>query len=107
MKIGIADAGVYLAAMFPATLAARPVLIPWNEFTIVKQPFIGYSRYELTLAQLPEIHIILPEKVAEEISAYLKNKQNSFFDNSLTEGSQSCLDVFELTGENRKQDRLR
>jgi hypothetical protein len=69
VKIGIADAGVYLAAMFPATLAARPILIPWNEFTIVKQPYIGCCRYELTPAQLPEIHIILPGKVAEEIAA--------------------------------------
>ncbi len=67
LRLGITSSGVYVSAIFPLDRVIRPVVIPWEELSIVEQQYIGSDRYELIPSKLPEIQIILPRKTAEEL----------------------------------------
>jgi hypothetical protein len=69
-KVGVTKHGLYIGSMLPFDPFFKSVLIPWNELTILKVPYLGIDQYELELVSLPGIKIILPPAVAQEVRAY-------------------------------------
>ena len=65
--IGTADRGLLFRAVGPLRLLFRPILIPWDEFLIANQGYIGTSRDELILERILEVQIILSGSVTNRL----------------------------------------
>jgi hypothetical protein len=69
-KVGLTKHGLYIGSMLPFDPFFKSVLIPWGDFSIVRVSYLGLDQYELELVRLPEVKIILPPAVAQEVRAY-------------------------------------
>lgn len=54
-RVGAVRGGIYLKPSFPASLAHKPVFLPWTEITVVT--FLGYA--QLSLSRLPGLPVYL------------------------------------------------
>lgn len=88
---------MFVSGIGPLRLLFRPILIPWDEMIIAEQPFVGLKRYELIPLEVPELQLILPKTLANNLNQEMKNVIHSLDD----EESSLSLSVEEFEGEYR------
>ena len=67
-RVGAVSGGIYLEPSFPASLAFRPVFLPWTDITVATFPW-GFGLAQLNLNRLPGLPVYLFGKYFRQLQS--------------------------------------
>ena len=69
--VGVNDAGLYLALLFPFRPFHKPLFIPWERIKFVRGRQLLFSGYHITVDSYPGIKFFFSERTYRRLAAYI------------------------------------